>query len=70
MKIRLLLPVLTLSFTPASTMSAASQLMFIGTYTPKDGASKGIYAVSLNESIDLPAVAAFVALAARTGAAA
>ncbi|MBL8705371.1 MAG: LysR family transcriptional regulator [Rhodospirillales bacterium] len=30
----------------------------------------GIYAVSLNESIDLPAVAAFVALAAKTGVAA
>lgn len=29
-------------------MSAASQLMFIGTYTPKDGASKGIYAVRLD----------------------
>jgi len=37
---------LTLSLT--SPMSAASQLMFIGTYTPKDGASKGLYAVRLD----------------------
>lgn len=29
-------------------MSAASQLIFLGTYTPKDGASKGIYAVRLD----------------------
>jgi 6-phosphogluconolactonase len=31
-----------------SLMPAASQLMFIGTYTPKDGTSKGIYAVRLD----------------------
>ncbi len=29
-------------------MSASSQLMFIGTYTPKDGSSKGVYAVQLD----------------------
>ena len=44
----------TLTFTSiptliaATTMSAASQLIFIGTYTPKDGASRGIYAVRLD----------------------
>jgi 6-phosphogluconolactonase len=55
------LPLLTLSFTLTSAMSAASQLMFIGTYTPKDGASKGIYAVSLDLATGVlgkPAVAA------------
>ncbi|MEO6995627.1 MAG: lactonase family protein [Lacunisphaera sp.] len=31
-----------------TTMSAASQLIFIGTYTPKDGASRGIYSVRLD----------------------
>lgn len=31
-------------------MSAASQLIFIGTYTPKDGASRGIYAVRLDSA--------------------
>ncbi len=36
----------TLTFT--SLMSASSPLIFIGTYTPKDGASKGIYAVRLD----------------------
>jgi 6-phosphogluconolactonase len=42
-------------------MSAASQLMFIGTYTPKDGASKGIYAVRLDTAtgaLSAPEVAA------------
>jgi 6-phosphogluconolactonase len=29
----------------ATTMSAASQLIFIGTYTPKESASRGIYSV-------------------------
>jgi 6-phosphogluconolactonase len=55
------LPLLTLTFTLTSAMSAASQLMFIGTYTPKDGASKGIYAVSLDLATGVlgkPAVAA------------
>lgn len=42
------LTLLTLTFTLTSSMSAASQLIFIGTYTPKDGASKGIYAVELD----------------------
>lgn len=46
---RFLLP-LTLTFTLTSTMSAASQLLFIGTYTPRDGASKGIYAVRLDRA--------------------
>jgi 6-phosphogluconolactonase len=44
-----------------SLMSAASQLMFIGTYTPKDGASKGIYAVRLDTTtgaLGTPEVAA------------
>ena len=31
-----------------TTMSAASQLVFIGTYTPKESASRGIYAVRLD----------------------
>lgn len=39
---------LPLSLLATTAMSAASQLMFIGTYTPKDGASKGIYAVRLD----------------------
>ncbi len=42
-------------------MSAASQLIFIGTNTPKDGASKGIYAVRLDSAtgaLSEPAVAA------------
>ena len=43
---RHLLLTFTLAFT--SSMSAASQLIFIGTYTPKDGASRGIYAVRLD----------------------
>lgn len=43
---RRLLPLLTLPFTLTSAMSAASQLMFIGTYT-KEG-SQGIYAVRLD----------------------
>jgi len=54
---------LTLSLTLLATtaMSAASQLIFIGTYTPKDGASKGIYAVRLDSAtgaLSEPAVAA------------
>lgn len=44
--LRRLFPLLTL----ATSMSAASQLIFIGTYTPKDGASKGIYAVRLDSA--------------------
>jgi 6-phosphogluconolactonase len=42
-------------------MSAASHLMFIGTYTPKDGASKGVYAVRLDTAtgaLSAPEVAA------------
>ena len=42
-------------------MSAASQLIFLGTYTPKDGASKGIYAVRLDSAtgtLSAPVVAA------------
>ncbi|MDB6114483.1 MAG: pgl [Lacunisphaera sp.] len=42
-------------------MSAASQLIFIGTYTPKDGASKGIYAVRLDDAtgaLSVPVLAA------------
>ena len=42
-------------------MSAASQLIFIGTYTPKEGASQGIYAVRLdvaNGILSEPVVAA------------
>jgi 6-phosphogluconolactonase len=31
-------------------MSASSQLLLIGTYTPKDGASRGIYAVRLDSA--------------------
>ena len=54
-----LLSLFTLTLT--STMSAASSLIFIGTYTPKDGASKGIYAVRLDETtgaLSAPVVAA------------
>ena len=39
---------LILTLTLTSTMSAASQLIFIGTYTPKDNSSRGIYAVRLD----------------------
>ncbi len=39
---------LTLTFTFTSSMSAASQLIFLGTYTPAGGASRGIYAVHLD----------------------
>jgi len=39
---------LTLTLTFTSIMSASSQLIFLGTYTPKDGASRGIYAVRLD----------------------
>lgn len=44
MKPTLLLAALTMT----TTLSAASQLIFIGTSTPKDGASRGIYAVRLD----------------------
>lgn len=43
----LTLPLVLLATT---AMSAASQLIFLGTYTPKDGASKGIYAVRLDSA--------------------
>ncbi len=48
--LRRFLPTLTLTsaLLLTSTMSAASQLIYIGTYTPKDGASRGIYAVRLD----------------------
>jgi 6-phosphogluconolactonase len=39
---------ITLFLITLSTMSAANQLIYIGTYTPKDGASKGIYAINLD----------------------
>ncbi len=42
------LSALLLTLIAASTMSAASQLVFIGTYTPKESASRGIYAVRLD----------------------
>lgn len=45
MKLSSLLP---LTLIAATTMSAASQLIFIGTYTPKGGASRGIYSVRLD----------------------
>ena len=41
---------LTAAILLTTTMSAASQLIFIGTYTPKDGASRGIYAVRLDST--------------------
>ncbi len=34
----------------ATPLSAASQLMFVGTYTPKEGSSRGIYAVRLDST--------------------
>jgi 6-phosphogluconolactonase len=40
----------TFILTVTSSMSAATQLIFIGTYTPKDGASRGIYAVRLDSA--------------------
>lgn len=40
----------TLTTLLATAMSASSQLMLIGTYTPKDGASRGIYAVRLDSA--------------------
>ena len=46
MKLSTIIPLLTLLAT--TTMSAASQLLVIGTYTPKDGASRGIYTVRLD----------------------
>lgn len=39
------LSTLSAALIAATTMSAASQLVFIGTYTPKDNSSRGIYAV-------------------------
>ena len=39
---------LPLTLIAATTMSAASQLIFVGTYTPKEGASRGIYSVRLD----------------------
>ena len=39
------LALLTFTLTLPAAMSAASQLIYVGTYTPKDGASRGIYAV-------------------------
>ena len=44
--IRSLLPTLLL----ATSMSASTQLIFLGTNTPKDGASRGIYAVHLDSA--------------------
>src|SRR5258708_3739443 len=52
---------LTFTLTLTSSMSAASQLIFLGTYTPKDGASKGLYAVRLDSAtgaLSEPVVAA------------
>ena len=44
-------PLLLLSTLLMTTiLSAASQLIFLGTYTPKDGASRGIYAVRLDSA--------------------
>lgn len=59
MALRLFLLTLILTFT--SAMSASSQLIFIGTYTPKDSPSKGIYAVHLDPAtgaLDTPVLAA------------
>jgi 6-phosphogluconolactonase len=39
------IPLLAATLIAATTMSAASQLLFIGTYTPKESTSRGIYAV-------------------------
>ena len=54
-------PVRALPFLATTLMSAASQLIFIGTYTPKEGASQGIYAARLdvaNGILSEPVVAA------------
>ena len=42
------LSLLSASLIAITTMSAASQLVFIGTYTPKDGTSRGIYSLRLD----------------------
>lgn len=56
------LPVtLPLTLIAALTMSAASQTLYIGTYTPKDGASRGIYRVSFDPAtgaLGVPVLAA------------
>jgi 6-phosphogluconolactonase len=44
MKVPALLSTLVLT----TTMSASSQLIYLGTYTPKNGASRGIYSVRLD----------------------
>src|SRR3978361_543802 len=42
------IPVLFATLIAATTMSAANQLVLIGTYTPKESTSRGIYSVRLN----------------------
>jgi 6-phosphogluconolactonase len=42
------LPALLSTLAMSTTLSAASQLIFIGTYTPKNGASRGVYAARLD----------------------
>lgn len=42
------IPALFATLIAVTTMSAASQLVFIGTYTPKESTSRGIYAVRLD----------------------
>jgi len=45
----------------ATTMTAATQLIFVGTYTPKGGASRGIYAVRLDTTTGALSEAVLVA---------
>ncbi len=45
---KLVLALASLTLLAPAMSSASSQLMFIGTYTPKDGASRGIYSVRLD----------------------
>src|ERR1700710_2326036 len=42
------IPVLFATLIAVPTMSAASQLVLIGTYTPKESTSRGIYSVRLD----------------------
>ena len=52
------IPFLALTFTLTSIMSAASQLIFIGTYTNKEPVSQGIYTIRLDPATgELGAVA-------------
>ena len=48
------IPVLFATLIAVTTMSAANQLVLVGTYTPKESTSRGIYAVRLNTATLYP----------------